>query len=185
MQQTNRSHSKIEKLPEDLKKGVEQKLVSGEKYEDISAYLKDNGEDIHISSICRYGQKFLNRFESVRMAKEFAKMLAEDNVDRPTTELHEANNLLASQLIMEALVDDEMDAKEKSEVARSIATLQRAQVSNEKLKIQSRKERGAVHVAMEIFKDKLFAEIADKHPEIADALLQLADETELEMQKMQ
>ena len=123
------------------------------------------------------------RFESVRIAKEFAKLLAEDNADRPATELHEANNLLASHLVMEALVDDQMDAEERGKIAKSIASLQRAQVSNEKLKLQARKERGAVHAAMEMLKDKVFAEIAESHPDIADALMQLADETEREMQK--
>lgn len=181
----NRSHGKIEKLSPDLKKEVEEKLLAGETYEDISGYLKEQGEDIHYSSVGRYGRKFLKRFESVRIAKEYAKLLAEDNADRPTTELHEANNLLASQLIMEALVDDQMDAEERNKMAKSIATLQRAQVSNEKLKLESRKERGAVHVAMEMLKDKVFAEIAEAHPEIAEALMQLADETEKEMQKMQ
>lgn len=181
----NRSHSKIDRLPPSLKRDVEEMLLSGDTYEDISGYLKGQGEDIHYSSVGRYGKKFLKRFESVRVAKEFAKLLAEDNADRPVTELHEANNLLASQLIMEALVDDQMDAEERGKLAKSIASLQRAQVSNEKLKLQSRKERGAVHVAMEMLKDKVFAEIAEGHPDIADALMQLADETEKELQKIQ
>lgn len=181
----NRSHGKIEKLPDMLKKEVEQKLLEGETYESIAEYLQEQGEDVHFSSVGRYGRKFLKRFESVRIAKEFAKLLAEDNVDRPTTELHEANNLLASQLIMEALVDDEMDAKERNQMAKSIATLQRAQVSNEKLKLEARKEKGAVHVAMDLLKDKVFSEIAQSHPDIAQALLQLADETEAEMQRIQ
>lgn len=38
---------------------------------------------------------------------------------------------------------------------------------------------------MEMLKDKVFAEIAQGHPDIADALMQLADETEREMQKIQ
>lgn len=181
----NRSHGKIEKLPAELKRDVEERLLSGETYEEVAGYLKEQGEDIHYSSVGRYGRKFLKRFESVRIAKEFAKLLAEDNADRPTTELHEVNNLLASQLIMEALVDDEMDAGERNKMAKSIATLQRAQVSNEKLKLESRKERGAVHIAMEMLKNKVFAEIAEGHPEIAQALMELADETEKEIQKMQ
>lgn len=181
----NRSHGKIEKLPAELKRDVEERLLSGKTYEEVAGYLKEQGEDIHYSSVGRYGRKFLKRFESVRIAKEFAKLLAEDNADRPTTELHEVNNLLASQLIMEALVDDEMDAGERNKMAKSIATLQRAQVSNEKLKLESRKERGAVHIAMEMLKNKVFAEIAEGHPEIAQALMELADETEKEIQKMQ
>ena len=146
----NRSHSKVDKLPPELKREVEERLLSGETYEGISDYLKGQGEDIHYSSIGRYGQKFLKRFESVRIAKEFAKLLAEDNADRPTTELHEANNLLASQLIMEALVDDRMDAEERGKMAKSIASLQRPQESNKKLQLHSPKERRAVLLAKEM-----------------------------------
>ena len=144
----NRSHGKIDQLPPALRREVEDRLLNGDTYEQVSDYLKEQGEEVHVSSVGRYGKKFSNRFESVRVAKEFAKLLAEDNVDRPATELHEANNLLASQLIMEALIDDEMDAADRAKVAKSIASLQGAQVRNEKLKLEARKEQGAVHVAM-------------------------------------
>lgn len=183
MTDRNRSHGKIDRLPQPLKKEVEEKLLDGETYEDIADYLKAKGEDIHYSSVGRYGRGFLKKFESVRVAKEFAKLLAEDSVDRPATELHEANNLLASQIIMEALVDDGMDAKARAEAARSIATLQRAQVANEKLKIDSRKEQGAIHMAFRIFTDKVYQEIGDRYPDLAQKLLELADETENELQK--
>ncbi len=181
----NRSHGKIDRLPLPLKKEVENRLLDGETYEDISAYLKQQGENVHYSSVGRYGRGFLKKFESVRIAKEFAKLLAEDNIDRPATELHEANNLLASQIIMEAMVDDDMDAKERAQAAKSIASLQRAQVSNEKLKIDARKEQGAVHTAFRLFAEKIYSEIGEKYPDIAQKLLTLAEETEREMAKLQ
>lgn len=185
MEDKNRSHGKIDRLPAPLKMEVENRLLNGDTYEGISEYLKEQGEDIHLSSVARYSKGFLKKFESVRIAKEFAKLLAEDNVDRPATELHEANNLLASQIIMEAMVDDDMDAKARAEAAKSIATLQRAQVANEKLKITARKEQGAVHIAMELLQDKIFAELGEKYPDVADKLMNLARETEEEMQKIQ
>ena len=185
MEQKNRSHGKIDNLPEDVKRDVENKLVGGETYEDISRYLKEKGYDVHFSSVGRYGRKFLNRFESVRVAKEFAKLLAEDNVDRPATELHEANNLLASQLIMEAMIDDDMNPEDRAKIAKSIASLQNAQVSNEKLKLQARKEQGAIHTAMKLFTDKVFEEIGSKYPEVAQTLLILAEQTENELAKVQ
>lgn len=184
MNDPNRSHSKIEQLPADLKKDVEEKLLQGETYETIAGYLNDKGEEVSFSSVGRYGRKFLKRFESVRIAKDFAKLLAEDNVDRPTTELHEANNMLMSQIIMEALVDDDMDAKEKANAAKSIAALQNAQVSNEKLKIDARKQSGAVHTAMDILKNKVFKEIAASHPDVAQTLIDLAEQTESEMSQI-
>lgn len=181
----NRSHGKIDSLPPALRSEVENRLLNGDTYEEVSQYLAEQGQEVHLSSVGRYGKKFLKRFESVRVAKEFAKLLAEDNADRPSTELHEANNLLASQLIMEAMVNDDMAAEERAKIASSIATLQRAQVSNEKLKLQARKEKGAVHVALELFKDKVYAEIGRNYPEIAETLLILAEETESEMDKAQ
>ena len=60
-----------------------------------------------------------------------------------------------------------------------------AQVRNEKLKIEVRKEQGAVHVAMELLKEKVFAEIGQNHPDIAATLLELAENTERELSKMQ
>ena len=181
----NRSHGKIDALPERLKKQVEEKLLAVETYEGIASYLQENGEDIHFSSVGRYGRKFLNKFQSVRVAPEYARMLAEDNADRPSTEIHEANNMLASQLIMQALVDDDMDPKERSDLIRSIASLQRAQVSNENLKLKARKERGAVHTAMELLKDKVYEELGAAYPDIAAKLLLLAEKTEEEMEKME
>lgn len=183
MKQKNRSHGKIDSLPEGVKREIENRLVDGETYEDISGYLRGQGYDVHYSSVGRYGRKFLNRFESVRIAKEFAKVLAEDGVDRPATELHEANNLLASQLIMEAMVDDDMEPEDRAKIAKSIASLQNAQVNNERLKLVARKEQGAVHTAMKVFTDKVFEEIGSKYPEVAQTLLMLAEETEAEMQK--
>ena len=86
---------------------------------------------------------------------------------------------------MQALVDDEMDSKERAELVKNIAALQRAQVSNENLKIKARKERGAVHTALDLLKDKVYEELGEAYPEIAATLLMLAEETEAEMEKMQ
>ena len=65
----NRSHGKIDRLPAPLKKEVENRLLEGDTYEDISAYLKEQGEDVHYSSVGRYGRGFLKKFESLRIAK--------------------------------------------------------------------------------------------------------------------
>jgi hypothetical protein len=181
MEEQNRSHGKIDNLPVELKHEVENRLLNGDTYEEISGYLKEQGEDVHLSSVGRYGRKFLKRFESVRVAKEFAKLLAEDSTDRPSTELHEANNLLASQLIMEAMVSDDMEPEERAKIAKSIASLQNAQVSNERLKLQARKENGAVHVALNQLKEKVFSELGENYPEIANTLMDLAEEVESEM----
>lgn len=179
-----RSHSKVEKLPNHLKQEVEDKLITGQTYEQISDSLKEQGHDVSYSSVGRYGRKYLNRFESVRIAKQYAALLSEDNVDRPTTELHEANNLLMNQIILETLMEEEKDPKNLEKAARSIAALQNAQIANERLKITARKSAGEVHTAMNLLKEKIFNEISESYPEIANTLILLAEQTEAQMEKL-
>ena len=54
MDDQNRSHGKIDNLPADLKHEVENRLLNGETYEEISNYLKDQGEEVHLSSVGRW-----------------------------------------------------------------------------------------------------------------------------------
>ncbi|MCL2618165.1 MAG: DUF3486 family protein [Defluviitaleaceae bacterium] len=176
----NRSHGKIDKLPDTIKKAVENKLLEGYTYQQISDHLKELGHDVHYSSVHRYGKPFLKQFESVRMAKEFAQLLAEDNAERPTTELHEANNALISHLLMEMLVDEAKPAEAKLKTYRAIAKLQTAQVQNERLKITSRKEAGTVRAAMNMLKERVFKEIQDNHPDVVELMVRIADEVTAE-----
>lgn len=180
MADKNRSHGKIGNLPDNLKKEVENQLIKGNTYEDIAEFLKNMGHDVHYSSVGRYGRGYLKKFESVRMAKDYARLLAEDNVDRPTTELHEANNALISQIIMEVLINDETDTEEKIKAAHSIAILQSAQVRNEKLKIDARKAAGIIHTAMTQLQNKMFEKLGANYPEVVKTIMEIAEEIENE-----
>lgn len=84
-------------------------------------------------------------------------------------------------MIMETLVSDDITAEDKAKMAKSIATLQRAQVSNEKLKIDSRKAAGEVQQALRLLKEQVFREIGQEYPDIAEAMLRIADEVEAQM----
>ena len=180
MADKNRAHGKMDQLPAAVREEVEEKLLNGETYKEIAGGLQEGGYEVHESSVGRYGRRYLKRFESVRLAKQFAKLLAEDEVDRPPTELHEANNLLMSQILMETIMKDELDGKTMAGAAKAIATLQNAQISNERLKITARKSAGEIHAAMNVLKEKIFKEIAASHPDVAEILIKLAEETEEE-----
>lgn len=43
MEQKNRSHGKIDNLPPELKKEVENRLLAGDTYEEVSEWLKGRG----------------------------------------------------------------------------------------------------------------------------------------------
>ena len=173
----NRSQQgKVAKLPAELRRQVEAKLVEGFTYKQMSDHLKSLGHDISLSAVHRFGKPFLQKFESVRMAKEYAQLLAEDNAERPTTELHEANNALISQMIMEILVDPVMPVDTKTKLYRAISELQNAQTANERLKIKSRREIGSVKVAMNMLKERVFEEMQTSYPELVEAMMKIADE---------
>jgi hypothetical protein len=104
----------------------------------------------------------------------FAKAIAEDNIDRPTTEIHEANNAIISQILMETIMSDETETAEKLKAASAIAQLQGAQVRNEKLKIDARKARSVFEIAIRELKEAVFEELGE-HPQIADAVIRIAD----------
>ena len=89
-----------------------------------------------------------------------------------------------NQIIMETLMDEDKDSKDVTGAAKAIASLQSAQVANERLKILARKEVGAVHTAMNILKNKVFIEISQSYPEVAQVLIELAEQTEKEMEKI-
>ena len=115
------------------------------------------------------------------MARLCAKAIAEDNVDRPTTELHEANNAMVSQILMESLISNDVDPKEKIKAANSIAQLQSAQIRNEKLKIDARKASSGIRAAFNALKRQVFNEIETDYPEIAAKIIEIADKIADEM----
>ena len=177
----NRSHGKIRKLPPIIKKAVEAQLIAGRTYEEIAEYLNGMGHKVSVASVCRFGKPFVEMFESVRMAKEAAQYLAEDNADRPSTELHEANNTIASQMIMKLLVDENITADEKLKAVNSLTSLQRAQAQNERVKILSREKAGAIKSAMKMLRERIVAEI-QKYPDLTAQIIELVDEVEKEVQ---
>jgi hypothetical protein len=175
----NRSHPKIGKLPPELQRIIEDKLLDSFTYQQIAEYLKGLGHEISESAVYRFGAPFLKTFEHLRAARAAARLVAEDNIDRPPTELQEANNALASQLIMLSLVDENMDADDKLKNVKLIAALQQAQVQNERLKLEAHKVSGIVKTAMDLLRREVYETIGEEHPDIAAAIIRIADESEV------
>ena len=48
----------MDKLPEVIRKEVENRLLEGHTYEEIAMYLKEMGHNISKTSIHRYGEPF-------------------------------------------------------------------------------------------------------------------------------
>jgi hypothetical protein len=75
----NRSHGKIDKLPIEIKRNVEKRLIKGETYDQISKYLKSLGYDISLHSVFRYGKPFIKRYEKIKDSLQLISLYKENN----------------------------------------------------------------------------------------------------------
>jgi hypothetical protein len=171
----NHSHGKVERLPAELRQAVENQLAQGATYTEITQYLSKMGEQVSVSAVGRYAAPYIKQLDALRAARQYAKMITEDNPDRPSTEIHEAANAIATQQLMACLLDENTSDKDRARLMNIVANLQKAQVSNEKIKIDSRKAREEMKVAMDALKVKVFEEIGAEHPELAEAIMKIAD----------
>jgi hypothetical protein len=76
---TNLTRNKINKLPPDLKEGLDRMLGEGRMHtcRQLAKWLGENGFQISHSAIHKYGRKFERRLEAIRMATEQARIVCE------------------------------------------------------------------------------------------------------------
>lgn len=135
-----RKHHKITtELPPEVIDAVNKRLVEGSTYRDIATWLEQMGQPVSKSAVGRYGKDFLTRLERLRIVRDQARAIVEDNADRPATEINEAASALASQLITEALMaaqdsDSGLD-KKITEAIKALSLLERSAVARERLKL--------------------------------------------------
>ena len=180
---SRRKHARITtELPKSLIQAINERLVAGETYESIAAYLRERGHDISKSSVGRYGKDFLSKLERLRIVKEQAHTIMTEGKDGPALEMTEAATQLALQLIMERLVaaEDLRDAK-SSEILKALALLERSAVQREKLKMDAGR---MVEVAVARIKESLQEEL-QKTPEILERLVSMVDAVAAETKESQ
>lgn len=136
-----RSHSKVAKLPDEIRAAVDRQIMAGVEYQEIADYINTMGTQVSRSSVNRYGQKFMARMETLRLAREQAKIVVESAKDDPALEMVEAANQMAVQVILERLIDME-DIKEakSTEVMKALALLERSATNRERLKLEAKRK---------------------------------------------
>lgn len=172
----NKSRGKIDLLPEEVKSEVNSKLIKGDTYGDISGYLKELGNDISVSAVHRYGKEYVDTFKKIRMVRDFAKAITEDNPERPSTEMNETLNAILTQQLIEKAINGDLEHKDLLNFAKAAAAMQNAQTNTERAKGSAHKAAGEVKNAMNSLKLKVFNEIGEKHPELVEAIMSIADE---------
>lgn len=137
-----RKHHKIPRvLPPDLVEAVNRKLVEGHTYQEIADWLGQMGHQVGKSSVGRYGKEFLTRLERLRQVRDQARVIIDEGQGAPATELHEATNQLAIQLIMETLLQlDTVQGEKVADLLKALAQLEKSAVAREGLKLDYRQK---------------------------------------------
>ncbi|MDI3480803.1 MAG: hypothetical protein PWQ97_458 [Tepidanaerobacteraceae bacterium] len=175
-----RKHHKIEKLPDELVEAVNKKLVEGHTYQEITQWLNEMGHSVGKSSVARYGKDFLSRLERLRVVKEQAKAIVNESGDRPATEMAEAANQMAMQLIMETLMKvDSISTDDIHKIFNALARLESSGVQREKLKMDFRQK---IEIAITRLKEQLKVELSE-YPELKEQIYAVVDKAADEMRE--
>jgi len=122
--------SKIRTLPEDVRRELDARLIASGfgGYAELAAWLNDNGLEIGVSSVKRYGADLEKRIEMIRLATEQAESLVEAAGD--TGALADGAMRLIQMKIWDVMsTADEGDIKALATAARSLADTARASVT--------------------------------------------------------
>ena len=131
---TRRQHGRIrDELPPEIRAQVDRLLIEpGNTYDDIKAFLDDQGFDFSRSAIGRYGKDFLNMYQRLKVIEDKSKALVSDAGDGMI--LEEAASKIFAQMILEAQLDGSLDIKALPRIISDFAKLQSSTVSRERLK---------------------------------------------------
>lgn len=97
----NRKHSIIDGLPADLKEAVEMMISNDFTYKEIVDFIRQRGFDISIASVWRHANGLKATLQSLRLAQENFRVIAEEMDRYPDLDTTEGMVRLLSHLMME------------------------------------------------------------------------------------
>lgn len=138
----NRKHSKIDKLPPEMKATVEEMILDGSAtYTEIVDYLQEHGYSLSVSSVCRYAQGYVENLQTLQIAQaNFRNML--DELERyPDLDTTEALVRVASQDLMTALTakkEEDWNAVSVDKLMNQISGLTRAVAYKKRVELRNK-----------------------------------------------
>lgn len=148
----NRRHYKVESFREPLREAINRALVSGNTYQEIVNWLAEQGHQIGKSSLQRYGNRFLQKLERVRLVAEQAAAIVSE-AGPENLNMQDAASKLATHQITEALLEmGIVKGEELHKLVNALANLHRSDVMRERFKSVASK-------AIEAAKERLLADL--------------------------
>lgn len=182
----NRSHSKIDQLPLELRDIINKAIVKkGMTYAEITRVINQEidkkGLDSSLkpsqSSVERYGKKFMEKLERIETAREQAKTIIDTSAGLKT-DMAEATSTVAFQMLFDMLINNQAEDgqldKNALKAIDTLAKLERSAVSREKLKFEFDK---GVTAAVEQITEGVQKEL-ENYPDIQRKMLEIVKKTE-------
>lgn len=143
---------KIDQLPEEVRKQLEQELIKRgfAGYEDLAAWLRSLGYEIHKSAVHDWGQDFKERLSAIRLVTQQARAIVEAEPDDDNA-LSDALIRLTQERTFKLLMEAQLDPAKVNFAAltRNVAQLTRASVAAKKHAAEVREKIAAKFAALE------------------------------------
>ena len=124
--------SKVQLLPEATRQVLEQRLIAGgfAGYEALAEWLAEQGFAISKSALHRFGSKFEDRCQALKIATDQARAIVEGSPDDDGA-MSEALLRLTQQKLFDVLLEIEVDPEtiDLPKLARAIADMSRSTVT--------------------------------------------------------
>ena len=178
----NRTNSKIQQLPDEIRQVVEDMLLdTSNTYLDISNYLREEGYDVSKSSIGRYAIKTNSAIRKLEEAQQQTKMLVEAIKKDPNADYTEgAMRIITNELTQRfATAEEEWDDMALDKAARVMVSLSRTKVYKDKVKQELKTK---MELAFEQMEADLMKLIKDD-PQLSKSLKEVLEQAKEKMMR--
>lgn len=163
----NRKHSKIDKLPPDLKSAVDMMLQGDATYADVVDFIRDNaGVELSVTAVWRYANNLNATVSQLRLVQENMRVISEEMDRHPDLDTTEAISRLLSYQVMTALQELPQEKWQEIQIDKLLTNataLMRAVSYKKGVDIKAQSFRGA---AYDVMKEDIFRALASERPEL-------------------
>lgn len=174
-----RRHNKVYDLPDGIRDELDARLAdTGITYQEISDWLLEEEYEISKSTIGRYAlesRQLAGRLMETQVKmRELIKAVKSSGQDDEA--LLEGAIQIATSKVTEriASIEEEMDDMSPKEAIDLITKLARAKAYKDKVYADL---KGEYDRAYESFKASVYGELGERHPEVVDVLIRIANQT--------
>lgn len=171
-----RVHGKIEELPNEIRLVVDGMLADTRyTYQNIADYLADEGYKLSLMAVFRYAQRSNGVAQRIMEAQQQTQAIIDVIKNNPDTDYTEgALQMLASSLTQKmAAAGEEIDKMPIDKAANVLISLSRTKSYKDKVYTELTEKK---KLALDEFQSRIFAEISDSDPLLADRLCTFAQE---------